>query len=110
MTKTKRSKASSLVTVSILHCCCVLGCPATQRSRFWAFRCDAGVTIAIAFSINLRLTQDRAHSLNTDCSLSTSSTVETKHCSDSLGLVVSNNASRYKVLVSFLNVSHQLDS
>ena len=43
-----------------------------------------GALMGIAFLISLRFTQDRVHSLNTACSSKASSTVETKHCSDSL--------------------------
>src|ERR1700687_3767246 len=83
MTKTKRSNGSRSVTVSISHSPC-FACPALQRSRSWPFRPDAGETIPIAFSIILRLTQDRAHFLKTVSSLRAPSTVKTKHCSDYL--------------------------
>jgi ligand-binding sensor domain-containing protein len=63
MTKTKRSNGSSLVTMSISRSLCVSRCPALQRSRFCPFRVDVDETISIAFSISLRFTQDRTHSL-----------------------------------------------
>src|SRR6266403_1538096 len=84
ITKAKRSKGASLVTVSISYPPCVSRCAARQRSCGWPSRAEAGETISIAFSISMRLTHDRAHSLNTACSLKASSTVETKHCSDCL--------------------------
>src|SRR5260370_42185905 len=84
MTKTKHSKAPSLVTESISHFLPVSRCLAHQKSRFWPLPTEAGETISIAFSITLRFTQARAHSMNTACSWKASSTVETKHCSDSL--------------------------
>ncbi len=84
MTKTKRSKAASWVTASISHFLLVSRCLAHQKSRFWPLRTEAGETISIAFSISLRFTQARVHSMNTARSFKASSTVETKHCSDSL--------------------------
>src|SRR6202021_3295002 len=105
MTKTKRSNEASFVTVSISHSLCVPGCHALQKSRSRPFRADAGETILIAFSISVRLNQDRTHSLNTACPLKASSTVDTKHWPDSWGFAVSKKASRYRCFVWFKNMS-----
>ena len=80
MTKTKRSSGASLVTTSIWSCPWV-SCPAVHTSRLSPGLSETEDTISIAFSIRVRFTQDRAHSLNTACSLRASSTVDAKHCS-----------------------------
>jgi hypothetical protein len=84
MTKTKRSNGSSLVTVSISHSLC-FGGPLHLRDRVLGlFDLTRAKQSRFAFSMILRLTQDRAHSLKTVSSLRDCSTVKTKHGSDSL--------------------------
>src|ERR1700722_8434878 len=76
MTKTKRSSGASLVTTSIWSSPGVSLDPAPHKSRFSLDRFETGDTTSIAFSIRVRFTQDRAHSLNTACSLRASSAVD----------------------------------
>jgi hypothetical protein len=107
ITKTKRSNGRRWITALISLYSCVVCCRGSHKSRCSLLEAVAGDTIPIAFLIMLCLIQVRANSLNTNCPLKDSSTVDVKHHSACSWFAVSKNTSRYKDFRCFWSTSQK---